>query len=852
MSDLPHVPARSSSLDVAESREDLTERLYGAAADLAPDRRRAYLERETARPDGSYDRELVDEIEALLSADLQAERYFEAASQRLAGTAEALTERVGSVEGERIGPWRVGAQIGRGGMGAVYLAERADGVFEQTAALKLVRPGLAPDLAERFRAERQILARLGHPGVAQLLGGGVTGDGRPWLAMEYVEGDPITTYCDRHQLDVRARLQLFVEMCDVVAYAHRNLVVHRDLKPSNVLVAEGARRGQIKLLDFGVAKLLTPDLGGPDGPPTGSGVRPYTPGYAAPEQILGLAVTTSADVYALGVLLYELLAGHRPHAHASGTPAVVERAVLESDPARPSTSLATGDAASDAAAVAASRATTPAALRRRLQGDLDQIVLRSLQRQPEDRYGSAEAFARDVQRYLDGLPVEARPPSRSYRLRRFVRRHRVGVGAGLAAACALAVFVGLVMWQGRVAAQERDRAEQVAAFMTDLLSQFDPSRTDGGTVDAVSVLDGALASVEARDEPSPVVRARILDGMGQIYQGYAEFDKAERLLRRALDLRTAALGPEHPDVAESLDHLAALCAVQGDHAMADSLYRRAITIYEDAGMGESAEVASSVRGLGLLRRAQGRPAEGIPLIRDALELQRAALGPDALASLETEGDLASLLYNTGEYGEAETLFRDLLLRYRTTLGSHPGTAQTLSDYAAVLNAQGRFEAAAAAHREALAIRREVFGNDHPRVAHSLSYLGWTLQSQGRAAEAEPLYREALAIRRAAFGPEHTAVANSLLLLGESLTLQGDLDGGLRYQGAAIRTFRTVLGEDHPATVSAEARYAAHLATAGRAQTARTLLTRALPTLRETYGPDHEKTAGAEALLASLR
>ena len=841
------VPARLPSADSAESREDRTERLYESAADLAPDRRRPYLERETARADGTYDRELVDEIEALLSADLQAERYFEAAAQRLAGTAEALTERVGSAEGERIGPWQVGAQIGRGGMGAVYLAERADGVFEQTAALKLVRPGLASDLAERFRAERQILARLGHPGVAQLLGGGVTDDGRPWLAMEYVEGDPITVYCDRHQLDVRARLQLFVEMCDVVAYAHRNLVVHRDLKPSNVLVAEGARRGQIKLLDFGVAKLLTPDLTGPDGPSTGSGVRPYTPGYAAPEQILGLAVTTSADVYALGVLLYELLAGHRPYAHASGTPAVVERAVLDGDPARPSAGLATGDPA----AVAASRGTTPVALRRHLQGDLDQIVLRALERRPEDRYGSAEAFARDVQRYLDGLPVEAQPPSRAYRLRRFVRRHRVGVGAGLAAACALATFIGLVVWQGQVAAQERDRAEQVAAFMTDLLSQFDPSRTDGGTVSAVSVLDGAMAS-GSHEEQAPVVRARILDAIGQIYQGYAEFDKAEQLLQRALDLRTAALGPEHPDVAESLDHLAALCAVQGDHAMADSLYRRAISIYEGAGLGATEAAASSIRGLGLLRRAEGVPAEGIPLVRDALRLQREALGPDALASLETEGDLASLVYNTGDYAEAEALLRDLLRRYRAALGAHPGTAQTLSDYAAALTAQDRFEEAASAHREALAIRREVFGNDHPRVAHSLSYLGWTLQSQGLVAEAEPLYREALAIRRAAFGSEHTAVANSLLLLGESLAVQGDFDSGLRYQGAAVRTFRITLGEDHPSTVSAEARYAAHLADAGRGEDAQALLTRALPGLREAYGPDHEKTTGAEALLASLR
>ena len=826
-----------------EPREDRVERLFDEAAALPPPERAAFLEGAARTPDGAPDRALIDEVTDLLATDLQAERYFEAAQQRLAGTADALTSRADTVVGGRVGPWRVEAEVGRGGMGAVYRAVRADGAFEQTAALKLVRPGLADALADRFRTERQILATLTHPGVARLLDGGVTDDGRPWLAMEYVDGEPITAYCDRHRLGIGERLALFVEMCDVVAYAHRSLVVHRDLKPSNVLVTAGPPR-QVKLLDFGVATLLA------DGPAsvTGSGVRPYTPGYAAPEQILGLPVTTSTDVYALGVLLSELLTGRRPYS-ASTTPALVERAVLESDAVPPSQAL-TALAPTEAPALeerAALRASTGPALRRRLRGDLDRIVLKALCHEPEQRYSSAEALARDVQRHLDGQPVEARPPSKRYRLERFVRRHRVGVAAGSAAVLALALALAAALWQGRVAAQERDRAELVASFLTDLLGEFDPNEA-GGSFDPVTVLDQAVRRAESEAGHPPSVQARIYDSAGQIYQNYAQFEEADRLLRRALALRTRVYGRDHPDVAESLEHLAQLCAVRGDHAKADSLYRQALALYERAGLRGSVEAATSVRGLGLVRRAQGDPEAGLALVREALALQQAALGAGDPEILATQGELASLFYNTGAYDEAAALFRRVLRGRRRALGAHPHTAQTLSDYAAVLNAQDDFEGATQAHREALAIRREVFGDDHPRVAQSLSYLGWTLQSQGRAAEAEPLYREALAIRRAAFGPNHTAVANSLLMLGEVLTLQGDAESGLRLEGLAVRTFRDVLGEDHPSTASAELRYAVHLVESGDADTAGRLAGRALPVLREVFGPDHERVQTAEALV----
>ncbi|MEM1117018.1 MAG: serine/threonine-protein kinase [Bacteroidota bacterium] len=811
-----------------DDRWPRVEALFERALDLARRDRDAFLVRETLD-----DPTIAEEVRALLDADIEAGAFFDRVAQ-------AVTPRDVLDAGELTGPYRVLDRLGAGGMGTVYRARRVDGAFEREVALKVFRTGGGD--VRRFLAERQTLARLDHPSIARLYDGGVTSDGRPYFAMELVEGQPITTYADTHELDVDDRLRLFQQVCEAVQFAHSRLVVHRDLKPSNVMVAEGDDGApRVKLLDFGIAKVLDdPDL-------TVGGSVPRTPAYAAPEQVRGEEVTTATDVYALGVLLYELLTGRRPY-RAADERAAFERAILETEPTRPSTAVS-APTESDPPTL-----TLPAPserLARRLAGDLDQILLKALRKEPPARYRSPEAFGRDIERHLDGLPVEARPESVGYRMGKFVRRHRGAVAAASVGLSALVVGLGVALWQGQVAAVERDRAERASAFMVDLLGEFDPTRASGGRADPEAVLDQAVERIDAGLVGDPAVQAQLYDHVGQIYQTYARFDDAERLIRRALDLRRSLFGEADPSVVESLNHLAWLCFVRGDYDGADSLYARALAIEEAASGRTTNAAAASIEGQGLLLRAQGAPQAAIPLVREALAIREAAPEATPTDVASTRNALAALYTLTGRHAEAVPLLEQVVAERRATLGRHVHTAQALTDYGAALVAQSDFEAAAAIHREALAIRRERLGDSHPHVAQSLSHIGWALQSQARAAEAEPLYREALAIRREHFGEDHTAVGNSLLLLGEATLLSGDVERGLGVMGEAVRAFGRVLGEDHSTTLSAELRLAAHLDAVGRPEAARPLAARLLPQLREAFGPEHDKARQAQALAGRL-
>src|SRR5262245_45542230 len=405
------------------------------------------------------DADLREEVQRLLEADASADGFLEQRAIDSTGGEDVDDRRLP----DRIGPYRVERSLGRGGMGAVYLAERDDAGFRQTVAIKVVRRGLDGDfILRRFETERQILAALEHPGIARLYDGGTTADGRPYFVMEYVRGQGLLAYCDSRGLAVGERLGLFRRICAAVQFAHQNLVVHRDLKPSNVIVTA---EGEPKLLDFGLAKLLAP--GSPDDSCTTmvTALRLMTPEYASPEQVRGERVTTASDVYSLGVILYELLTGYRPYRLERHSTAELERAVLEQDPPAPSTAVrgretpssTDGEAGPTRALrkVGAPRIVPPARLRRLLRGDLDNIVLKALSKDPARRYASAAELADDLGRYLEGLPVRARPLGRAYRAAKFVRRHRVGMAAATAAAISLLAGFGVAMWQARQARAER-------------------------------------------------------------------------------------------------------------------------------------------------------------------------------------------------------------------------------------------------------------------------------------------------------------------------------------------------------------------------------------------------------------
>ncbi len=472
------------------------ESVLDAALELDPALRPDYL-----MTSCQGDLELRAEVERLLHSCARAEGLLAGAAPAAFG---ALLQSPGdeAIPEGRIGPYRVLGVAGRGGMGVVYLAERADDQYRKRVALKLLRRGLDdPHLVRRFLEERQILAALDHPHIARLLDGGVTSDGLPWFALEYVEGEPIDRSCDRRRLPVEQRLRLFLAVCDAVQYAHRNLVVHRDLKPSNILVTPV---GKVKLLDFGVAKLLA---GGeaPDTTLTRAGWRAMTPEYASPEQVRGEPVTVASDVYSLGVVLYQLLAGQRPYRLRNRVPNEIERVVLEEQPGPPSAAAARGDAEA-----AGARGTTSDRLRRRLAGDLDLIVLQALRKEPERRYPTVDRLASDLRRHLQGLPVSAAPDRWHYRARKFARRHLVGVSAAIGFVLLLAGFAALTGLQSARTARERDRAERVSAFLTELLRSPDPFRGRGAAITVREVLDSAVQRLPRELGRQPGLQADLL------------------------------------------------------------------------------------------------------------------------------------------------------------------------------------------------------------------------------------------------------------------------------------------------------------------------------------------------------
>jgi len=589
----------SSPDGVSRQRWEEIEPLLDRAIELPPEERDAFLDAACAA-----DQDLRSRIEALLRADVEAGTFLDKpALEQSAPLVAALYDD--PLAGRQIGAYRILRESGRGGMGVVYLAERADGQFQQQVALKLIKRGMDSDaILQRFLHERQILARLQHPNVARLLDGGVTAEGQPYFAMEHVDGKPLTTYCDERRLGIEARLGLFLTACAAVQYAHQNLVVHRDLKPSNMLVTE---TGELKLVDFGIAKLLGGEAG--EATVTGLGSRAMTPEYASPEQLRGEPVTTAADVYALGVMLYELLVGRRPHELARADPDAMAR-LAAVEPVRPSMAVvrpASRDGSMAAVpettpeSVGRDRGTRPERLRRRLAGDLDTICLKALQREPERRYASVQALLDDVQRHLSELPVLARPDTFAYRASRFVGRHRIGATAAAAIAALLIGFSAVTAVQSaRIREQanrigrERDKAEEVKEFVQSLFETSNPLVEAKG--DAITARDLLERGVERIDEElggQPDVQAEMLSVIGTAYTELGRYDRAGALLERALDLRRKALGREHVDVARSMHELASTLRQKGDYAGSERLHREALAMQRKLFGEEHLDVASA-------------------------------------------------------------------------------------------------------------------------------------------------------------------------------------------------------------------------------------------------------------------
>lgn len=763
---------------------------------------------------------------------------------------------------DRIGPYQLRREIGRGGMGIVYLAEREDDFRKEVAIKVMAGPALGRGLERRFRAERQILASLDHPYIARLLDGGITADGRQYFVLEYVRGVPIDQYCDDHKLNVRERLELFCKVLEAVQFAHQKLVVHRDLKPSNLLVEDG---GRPKLLDFGIAKLLSEGTGTPEASifaATETGQWLLTPEYASPEQVRGEAISTASDVYSLGILLYELLTGHRPYELKSRRPDEVVRTVSEEEPARASTVVgrvaiwpAQGAGAVrqwSPEVVAARRQVSPKKLCRQLEGDLDVILAKAQHKDPARRYGSVQQFLIDIERHLAGMPLLARPDSASYRLLRWVRRNK----RASAILLITTLFALFAWWQRLEVERERDLAqrrlettERLTEFLVGLFEISDPGESRGETITARELLDRSLGKLgELSTEPES--RARFLETIGRVYLHLGLAERAEPLFVESLELRRRSLPAGDSQVADSLSHLGKLRLSQGRYTEAIEAHQEAITIYEKALGNEHPFVATEQSNLGSAFFHAGRPQEAEACWNEALRLKKLA-SPDAGPEAGIATDLLALgqlALQRGRLAEAELLLREAL----AALGaSGEGTlegARVNNGLAVVLRQKGDLQGAEELYRKALEIREKRLGNNHPEVATTLNNLGLLRVLQGDLAGAEQLLRRSLEARRSQLGEQHSLVPASLINLGSVLAKLEKHDEAIASLREAVELRRKYQAPEFPDLAQALLGYGTALLNAGRPTEARQPLQASVAIFVRELGQDDWRSQEAEVQL----
>jgi serine/threonine-protein kinase len=816
------------------------------AIELGPAARSAYLEQ--LRND---DRSLHDVVERMLREDGDL-------ADSLLGPVTAAAESFASSSSDRwvgyaFGNFRAVRRIASGGMSAVYLGKRADGQFDHEVAIKIVSGSFhSPELVSRFRTERQILASLRHPYIAQLHDGGTTNDGTPYLVMEFVDGLPIDDFCDRQVLGIEARLRLFGKVCAAVDFAHRNLVVHRDIKPSNILVTAD---GTPKVLDFGIAKPLEEAGFSRTIVHTREFSRAMTPEYASPEQVRGESITTATDVYSLGVLLYRLLSGHMPYSTDGANVAAITQAICDAEPVRPSTVVTQVGDETVPEKIVAVRGTTLARLKKLLTGDLDNIVLAALQKDPARRYASARDLSDDIERFLACKPVEARADTLLYRTNRFVHRHKVGVAT---TAIILALLVGFPSFYSVQLAQQRDRAEleankskSVAEFMQGLFDSSDPAIAQGESLTARSLLDeGARRIVEDLSD-QPELRAAMQDAMGGAYLGLGLYEQSQALLEEALQTRLEILGRNHPDVLQTYTRMARYSALIGDYETSERRTREALDISRVVHGDRSLPTADLYAELGGVIYEQGRHDESRRHYETALTIY------DVVSEVGTSGKAAALrgygwlLTNVGEFGAAEAAFLEALEILKRTEGDrHPGVQAVLGQLAYAQMDMGQWDAAESTMREGVALSVEVFGEEHPETSGNLSTLATILQNRGELDEAERLFRRTLDIDDRMLGSVHPYIAMDKNNLAAVLMDQGAYGEAERLYRESLDLNRTLHGPDHPETMTSQSNLGVLLARAGAFEEAGTHLEAVLAARRQVLGEEHPSTLTSQYILAN--
>lgn len=822
-------------IDLTPQRWSRVEELYHSAAGFGLSGRIDFV-----RDKCSDDPELCDYILSLLQGPQQIDATIEVT---IAETLGHVFGDADSMQGEKIGPYRVERLIGSGGMGMVYLASRADEQYDQQVAIKLGRHRLVdPQTELRLRNERQILADLDHPCIARLLDGGTTDDGVPYLVMEYIDGLRIDTYCDANRLSIADRLDLFQRICSAVDYAHRNLVIHRDIKPSNILVAAD---GTPKLLDFGIAKLTDPRGAATDGL-TREGAVVLTPANASPEQILGQAVTTSTDVYALGLLLYRLLSGFKAYETEGLVPSEFARIVCQEPAVAPSVTLERALQAERRSAeeISANRDTTPDRLLRNLRGDLDTIVLNALRKNVERRYRSVSALADDIGLHLRSMPIVARADSWSYRAAKFVRRHYAAVSVAVLIVAMLATFTVMLSIQNRLVVRERDTAREVSQFLEDIFMAQDPAQARGTSVTAEEILATGAERIHNNLSQRPEIQAALMGTIGRVYFSLGDYAQSSVMLEQALDLRLATLGPDDPDVAVIQNDLAETLLRVPDYRRADELLRSALATNRDVTGPLSPEVAKNLFNLAELHLKISDHDEAEKFAAESIEIYEQHAEAFGIELAEAKNMLGRILQVRGDLDRTEALLLEAIDIVTTHEGrDHPLMAYYLQNLGVLQRSKGDLEAAQRTFDRAIDATRRILGEQHHLLAATLVSQGSLLHARGDLDNAERVLRDALQLHIDTRGAHHPMVGYDMTVLGMVLHDRGALTDAETMLRDALDVYAVALDDEHQYAASALTELGAVLNSTGDLAEAEQVLKRALEIRAKDYVQDHDLMAG---------
>ena len=832
---------RASPSNAQWGRWSVIEPIFDAVLDLPPAERAVYLDSVT-----TGDPELRKAVESLLASIEGSAGYL---SRPAAAAYPALFEAT-TLEQERsgtmIGPYRLVREAGHGGMGTVYVAERADDQYQGRVALKVLRGNHDPALVRRFLGERQILATLTHPRIARLYDGGLTADGQPWFAMELVEGTPLTAYCDGERKSIEERLRLFVAVCGAVAFAHRNLVVHRDLKPSNILVNAA---GEVTLLDFGIAKVLGTSTALEDGL-TLTGQQLMTPDYASPEQVRGDAITTATDVYSLGVVLCELLCGARPHARNGRPLHEVTRAVLEDDPESPSVVIARA-----AVPVLESRRGTRRSLTNRLRGDLDTIVLKALEKQVERRYNSVEQFASDVTRWLDGLPILARPATPAYRAAKLIRRHPLGVAATTIVLLLLVSFATITRVQLSRVERERASTQEISDFLSQLFLGQNPLYASE-SLSARNVLDTAAARLSRAQRVHPAARAHLLNMVGFTYWQLGERALARPLLDSSISLYRQ-IGAEPKDFQVVRDRLYAVVGEQGLWTQVDSMLREELAFAEREYGMHSARVISARNQIGETLDLSGHHEEAYAYVGRTVEIVRSGPLSLSMSRFVPLRDLGTLILNSPlstdsvKLREAETALNELAqIDEDPVYRARPSSAPRIVPLARVRFMLGD-TGASKLIRESIATHRKVVGDNNYFVDYEKAALADMLADQGALAEAESLYREIWPRQMARVARGDLEFPNMAVRYSRILLARGTLVEAESMLRRALPVALKYWPSDGWQVGEVKAALGVALARQGRHAEAKPLLVESASVVEYRYGPNDHLAVAARSALESI-